>query len=311
MRNILLKSLLLLSLLGAWSAPAAATGYTQTKYPIVLVPGLFGFEKLAGVYDYFFLIPQELQSGGATVLGVNISNANSDVYRGEQMIQQLDTYRAIYGVQKFNLLTHSQGGFTARYVASVRPDLVASVFTTGTAHTGSKVADLVEFLAPEDSLVRSIVGALVNIFAKLEQVIALQSHDVDVVSAALQLTTGGATAFTSLHPYGQPAASCSTTAEVTAANGVRYYSAAGTKPFASPLDPADYFIGLLGGLVYGSTKNDGINSSCSEHWGAYLGDYPWNHFDEINQILGIRGLFAPSPLSFYRSYANRLKSKGL
>ncbi|NMT92192.1 lipase, partial [Vibrio alginolyticus] len=28
------------------------TGYTQTKYPIVLVHGLFGFDSLAGV-DYF------------------------------------------------------------------------------------------------------------------------------------------------------------------------------------------------------------------------------------------------------------------
>ncbi|HKA30564.1 MAG TPA: hypothetical protein VKH82_14375, partial [Candidatus Binatia bacterium] len=31
--------------------------YTKTKYPIVLAHGLFGFDQLFGVIDYFFGIP--------------------------------------------------------------------------------------------------------------------------------------------------------------------------------------------------------------------------------------------------------------
>ena len=36
--------------------PASATGYTQTRYPIVLVHGLFGFDSL-GPLEYFYGIP--------------------------------------------------------------------------------------------------------------------------------------------------------------------------------------------------------------------------------------------------------------
>lgn len=39
-------------------------GYTQTRYPIVLVHGLFGFDTLAGM-DYFHGIPQSLTRDGA------------------------------------------------------------------------------------------------------------------------------------------------------------------------------------------------------------------------------------------------------
>jgi triacylglycerol lipase len=40
-------------------------------------------------------------------------------------------------------------------------------------------------------------------------------------------------------------------------------------------------------------------------------DYGWNHGDEVNQFLGLRGLFASNPSSVYRAHANRLKNLGL
>ncbi len=42
----------------------AQSGYTQTRYPIVLVHGLFGFDSALGV-DYFYGIPDALRQGGA------------------------------------------------------------------------------------------------------------------------------------------------------------------------------------------------------------------------------------------------------
>ena len=55
---------------------ASITGYTATKYPIVLVHGLFGFDTLAGV-DYFYGIPESLTKDGATVYVAQVSAANS------------------------------------------------------------------------------------------------------------------------------------------------------------------------------------------------------------------------------------------
>jgi len=43
-----------------------------------------------------------------------------------------------------NLIGHSQGGLDVRYVAAVRPDLVASVTTIGAPHQGAQVADYLD-----------------------------------------------------------------------------------------------------------------------------------------------------------------------
>ena len=67
-----------------------------------------------------------------------------------------------------------------------------------------------------------------------------------------------------------------------------------------------------GSLFFGWEQNDGLVGKCSSHWGVVLrDDYGWNHLDEVNQVLGLRGLFASSPASVYRAHANRLKSAGL
>jgi len=40
-------------------------------------------------------------------------------------------------------------------------------------------------------------------------------------------------------------------------------------------------------------------------------DYGWNHLDEVNQLLGLRGVFSSDPVAVYRDQANRLKGMGL
>jgi len=40
-------------------------------------------------------------------------------------------------------------------------------------------------------------------------------------------------------------------------------------------------------------------------------DYGWNHLDEVNQLFGLRGLFASDPASVLRAQANRLQAAGL
>ncbi|MBU9813296.1 hypothetical protein J1781_00135, partial [Rahnella sp. C60] len=45
----------------------ATSDYAKTKYPIVLAHGLFGWNKLFGLVDYFNGIPQDLTKNGASV----------------------------------------------------------------------------------------------------------------------------------------------------------------------------------------------------------------------------------------------------
>jgi len=59
----------------------AADTYTQTRYPVVLVHGAFGFDAI-GPINYWYGIPSALRSGGATVYTPSMSGANTSEQRG-------------------------------------------------------------------------------------------------------------------------------------------------------------------------------------------------------------------------------------
>ena len=106
---LLLASLLLPS--GAWAA-----GYTATRYPIVLVHGLFDFDAI-GPVDYWYRIPAALRADGAQVYVTQVSAANSTEVRGGQLLRQVQQILAVTGAAKVNLIGHSysHGAPTARY----------------------------------------------------------------------------------------------------------------------------------------------------------------------------------------------------
>ncbi len=287
----------------------AQAGYTQTRYPIVLVHGLLGFDSLFGVYDYWYGVPSNLTSGGARVYVANVSSSNYSEVRGEQLIRELDTLRAIYGHSKFNLIGHSHGGPTIRYVASVRRDLVASVTTVGSPHTGSKVADGLNATLPPGSALRPLVAGFVNALSVLIEVLSGDNDPQDALAALASLSSSGSATFNARHPQGKPSSACGQGAAVV--NGVRYYSWGGTSVLTHVLDPSDALMGA-GSLFFGFEQNDGLVGKCSSHWGVVLrDDYGWNHLDEVNQVFGLTSWFASSPVSVIRSHANRLKIAGL
>lgn len=287
----------------------AQTGYTQTRHPIVLVHGLLGFDSLLGVYDYWYGVPSNLTSGGARVYVANVSSSNFSEVRGEQLIRELDTLRAIHGHTKFNLIGHSHGGPTIRYVASVRRDLVASVTTVGSPHTGSRVADGLNATLSPGSALRPLVAGFVNALSVLIEVLSGDNDPQDALAALTSLSSSGAVAFNTRHPQGKPSSACGQGAAVV--NGVRYYSWGGTSVLTHVLDPSDALMGT-GGLFFGFEQNDGLVGKCSSHWGVVLrDDYGWNHLDQVNQVFGLTSWFASSPVSVIRSHANRLKTAGL
>ncbi len=308
----IIKTVCLLMLL--FALPSHAwwwnNNYTKTKYPIVLVHGLFGFDQAFGVYNYFYRIPSELTEDGATVYVADVSAANSSEMRGEQLLQQLQVIKAVYGHSKFNLIGHSHGAPTIRYVASVRPDLVASVTSVGGPNKGSAVADMVQTAAPPGSFLESVLAELANGLALFIELASGGAGDPqDALGSLNSLTTAGANQFNLNYPEGVPNSYCGEGAYEV--NGVKYYSFSGTRPVSNIVDISDALLGVSSLLFFGES-NDGLVGRCSSHLGRVLrDDYPWNHGDEINQVLGIRGLFTSNPVTVYRAHANRLKNEGL
>lgn len=287
---------------------AQADTYTKTTYPIVLAHGLMGWDAI-GPIDYWWGIPSGLQSGGATVIVSQVSAANASEVRGEQLLAELRRLKAAYGYSKFNLIGHSHGGQSVRYVAAVAPSLVASVTTIGTPHTGSPVADAIK-AGTSTTGTTAWVASVVNAMASL---ISYLSGDPDLAqdseAAMNSLTSSGAAAFNASYPQGKPSSTCGQGA--ASVNGVQYYSIGGTSVVTNVLDPGDALLSITA-TTFGSTANDGMVGQCSAHWGTVLrDDYAWNHIDEMNHAFGLRGVFAPDPVEVYRAHANRLKLAGL
>lgn len=309
MKKLLHGVLLCLGLLLPLSAAYAANGYTQTRYPIVLVHGLFGFGQLLGV-DYFYQVPAALRSDGAQVFVAEVSALNSNEARGEQLLQQVQRILAITGATKVNLIGHSQGAPTARYVAGVRPDLVASVSSVGGVNKGSVVADIVRGVAPPGSVSEAVAAAVAKALGTVIQFFAGTSGQAQFPVGALDsLTTAGSAAFSAKFPQGVPTSACGEGDYQV--NGIRYYSWTGSATVTNVLDPLSAPMGVLG-LAFGSTPTDGLVSTCSAHLGQVIRDnYRMNHMNEINQSFGLVSLFEVSPVSLYRQQANRLKNSGL
>ena len=288
----------------SWFQPST---YTKTKYPIVLAHGLLGFDQLLGV-DYWYKIPQDLRSDGATVYVTQVSNTNYTEVRGEQLISQIENILAVSGASKVNLIGHSHGGPTIRYVASVRPDLVASVTTVAGVNKGSNAADFLRQI-PEGSALEGLALSIFNSFSSLLDFLSGGGYTPDALGALTALTTEGALAFNAQHPQGIPTSACGEGAYVV--NGVRYYSWSGGSPLTNVLDVSDAAMGLTA-LTFGFENNDGLVGTCDSHLGQVIrDDYRMNHLDEVNQVLGLHHLFETDPITTYRNHANRLKNAGL
>jgi len=287
-------------------APAVAGTYSQTKYPIVLAHGMFGFKSLlGGAVDYWYQIPSDLRNEGAKVYVTQVAALESSEVRGEQLLQQVRDILAISGAAKVNLMGHSHGGHSIRYVASAIPTRVASVTGIGSPVKGSPVADLVVSTGPLSPVAYGALNALAGI---IELFNGAGSFNQSAKNSIASLSTAGSAAFNSRHPAGVPTTACGQGASVV--NGIRYYSWSGTKRLTNVLDPTDALLGVTGLFI--PAANDGLVSQCSSHLGVVLrDDYSMNHLDEVNLMFGLRDIFSTDPKSVYRSHANRLKTAGL
>ncbi|GAC1031159.1 triacylglycerol lipase [Pseudomonas sp. No.21] len=306
------KILLALALgvgLAASGEALAATGYTQTKYPVVLAHGMLGFDSILGI-DYWYGIPSALRRDGASVYVTEVSQLNTSEARGEELLEQVEEIVAISGKPKVNLIGHSHGGPTIRYVAGVRPDLVASATSVGGPHKGSATADFLRQIPP-GSAGETIVAGIVNGLGSLINFLSGSRSTLpqNGLGSLESLNSQGAARFNAKFPQGIPTSACGEGAYQV--NGVRYYSWSGTSPLTNVLDVSDALLGATS-LTFKGEATDGLVGRCSSHLGKVVRDnYRMNHLDEVNQTFGLTSLFETDPVTVYRQHANRLKNDGL
>ncbi len=312
-RKHLVGAMALTAMLGVSSQAQAfwfsSSDYTKTKYPIVLTHGMLGFDSILGV-DYWYGIPSTLRKDGATVYITEVSQLDTSEARGEQLLAQVEDIIAISGKPKVNLIGHSHGGPTIRYVAAIRPDLVASVTSVGAPHKGSKTADFIRNVPP-GSAGETILAGIVNGLGALINFLSGSSSTTpqNALGSLESLNSEGAARFNARYPQGVPTSACGE-GDYTV-NGVRYYSWSGTSPLTNVLDISDLMLGASS-LTFEGEANDGLVGRCSSRLGMVIRDnYRMNHLDEVNQVFGLTSIFETNPASVYRQHANRLKNAGL
>ncbi|MGY2190006.1 lipase family alpha/beta hydrolase [Pseudomonas sp. SDO5591_S426] len=289
------------------------------RYPLVLVPGMLGFIRLV-LYPYWYGIVDALRRGGAIVFAVQVSPLNSNEVRGEQLLARIEEILRETGAEKVNLIGHSQGSLTARYAAAKRPDLVASVTSVAGPNHGSELADYLHKHYPHDSAKGRLLSFLLRMVNALMCLLDTGYHGpklpVDIHASHHSLTTEGVALFNQRYPQGLPETWGGHGPEEV--NGVRYYSWSGT------LQPGktDRGRNLLDGtnrscqlfartFIREAGHCDGMVGRYSSHLGTVIGDeFPLDHFDIVNQSLGLVGKGA-EPIRLFVEHAARLNAAGL
>ncbi len=178
--------------------------YTQTKYPVVFVHGLYGFDDIFGL-DYWYQIPEVLENGGTEVYVAEVSGANSPQVRGEQLITELERLYLETGHQRYHLVGHSLGGPTIRYAASERPDLVISATSVSGANHGSEAANNESLEVPA---IRVIINIMGNLLGHVIDLVSQNSFEQNIIAATEALDKEGIAQFNSTYPAGIPTVYC-------------------------------------------------------------------------------------------------------
>jgi triacylglycerol lipase len=225
--------------------------------PVVLVHGLFGFDRI-GVpgarFDYFRGIAKHLEALGCHAHAVRLPAAASVPDRARELVAAI----AALPHERIDLIAHSLGGLDARYALTHLglARRVRSLVTVGTPHRGTPLADLA-LKGPLD-WARRIAGALGVPLAALEW-----------------LGTDALAAFN---------------AQVLDAPGVRYTCVVGGMhrddsfvPLA--LVPAHAYLRKVAG------PNDGLVPIASQYWGETLAEIEADHFAQIGWRVAVRQTF--------------------
>jgi triacylglycerol lipase len=225
--------------------------------PVVLVHGLFGFDRI-GVpgarFDYFRGIAKHLGTLGCHAHAVKLPMASSVPARAKELVAAIEALP--HG--RIDLIAHSLGGLDARYALAHLglANRVRSLVTVGTPHRGTPIANLLHN-GPLD-WARRLAGVLGMPIEALEWLSteSLEQFNRDVPDVA----------------------------------GVRYACVVGgmhktdsVVPLA--LVPAHAYLRKVAGI------NDGLVPVSSQYWGETLAEIEADHFSQIGWRVAVRHTF--------------------
>lgn len=311
------------------SKPPAPKDYCETEYPIMLVPGVSGFKTLIGFVDYWWQIPTNLRRSGATVRCVSLSACIGTEERGEQLLMQVEEFLAETGKDKVHLIGHSHGTTTSRYVACVRPDLVASVTAIAGPH---RIMPTAKEFDDFTDLQKNVIAFGMDLFGEMFNILGNTNWPQNSKAMIADFSEEGTNSFNQKYPYGVPTENDAMEGDyysnipMVDESGeekeyfVRFYSWTGAAGGGTnELDPVDFFFIAFGEYTdslwteeYKEMAGEIAHDSMVPVWSARFGkvireDYHWNHLDESNMMFGLISPFASNPISVLRQHANRLQ----
>lgn len=245
--------------------PVAGRVERGPPLPVVLVHGLFGFDRIGlpgARFDYFRGIARHLETLGCHAHAVRLPVAASVPDRARELVAAIDALPH----PRIDLIAHSLGGLDARYALAHLglARRVRSLVTVGTPHRGTPLADLA-LKGPLD-WARRIIEAL---GMPLE---ALQWLGTDALARF--------------------------NAEVPDVPGVRYACVVGGMHRADSVVP----LGLIPAHAYlrrVAGPNDGLVPIASQYWGETLAEIEADHFAQIGWRVAMRGSFDAAGLYAY------------
>lgn len=219
--------------------------------PVVLVHGLFGFDRI-GTLHYFRGIARHLESLGCHAHAVRLPRAASVPARAARLVELIDKL----GHERIDLIAHSLGGLDARYALAKLglASRVRTLVTIGTPHHGTPLAAIGE------------AGAL-SAVRKLMRLFGIRALD-----------------------WLSPNALERFNAEVPDAAGVRYACVVGgirSEATGVPLalSPVHHYLRRVAGA------NDGLVPVASQVWGEVLAEIEADHFAQVGWRFTARSSF--------------------
>lgn len=225
--------------------------------PVVLVHGLFGFDRIGipgARFDYFRGIAKHLGTLGCHAHAVKLPMASSVPARAQELVAAIEALPH----ERIDLIAHSLGGLDARYALAHLglASRVRSLVTVGTPHRGTPIADLLH-KGPLD-WARRLVSVLGMPIEALEW---LSTESLDQFNR-----------------------------DVPDVPGVRYACVVGgmhkeDSVVPLPLVPAHTYLRKVAGI------NDGLVPVSSQYWGETLAEIEADHFSQIGWRVAVRHTF--------------------
>lgn len=200
-------------------------GLSQTKYPIMLVPGVMGYDDILS-FEYFFQVGDEIRkTSDQKVVDVSLHPWMDTEERGADLAGQIMDFIAHEqdhfddpdgGNMKVNLIAHSHGATTARVALRILADefgeqgKVASLTTVAGPHYGTPTADGAQWAVEnwdgvngvivEDFLLQFVFGDLVGGVVALASNHAEYAGNQNVKQVLLNFTQKGMARFNTCYP---------------------------------------------------------------------------------------------------------------